>query len=146
MNDFRTLHHHISEYSTVPPMDASSSSHPAYTILRQCNVQGQSLLSASFPVQATGLYDAPSSPSATSSTSATSISELESQKAQLQRIILDASAKRLVAQRLYLKCAAAVRWIRRCEVVKREEVLGSQRWRDRTRAADGFLRDVCHTL
>ncbi|SLM37048.1 hypothetical protein LPUS_06774 [Lasallia pustulata] len=92
MNDFRTLQHQISQYQIVPePEDYYEL---GYEVLRQCSAEAQAVLSAHYPG---GSLQVPSSNG-------------EKEKQQLQGVMLDASARRLQAQKIYLRAVAVVRW------------------------------------
>ncbi|KAI9861569.1 MAG: hypothetical protein M1813_005179 [Trichoglossum hirsutum] len=93
MNDFRTLQYYISQTKANPtrPEDYYEE---GYVVLRQCISDGQAVLSSNF--------------NASDSTASSASGERE--KAQLQRIMLDASARRFQAQKIYLRAMAATRW------------------------------------
>ncbi|KAH0564897.1 hypothetical protein GP486_001713 [Trichoglossum hirsutum] len=93
MNDFRTLQYYISQTKANPtcPEDYYEE---GYMVLRQCISDGQAVLSSNF----------------NASDSTTSGANGEREKAQLQRIMLDASARRFQAQKIYLRSVAATRW------------------------------------
>ncbi|KJF61569.1 uncharacterized protein CIMG_03828 [Coccidioides immitis RS] len=92
MNDFRTLLLHISQLKTDAPQGEEHEE--GYAIMRQCFHEVQGLISAQFNVEAI------QNPNG----------DGEWQKVQLQRIILDASARRFQAHKIYLRMAAARRW------------------------------------
>ncbi|EER26326.1 hypothetical protein CPC735_004980 [Coccidioides posadasii C735 delta SOWgp] len=92
MNDFRTLLLHISQLKTDAPQGEEHEE--GYAIMRQCFHEVQGLISAQFNVEAIQ----------------NSNGDGEWQKVQLQRIILDASARRFQAHKIYLRMAAARRW------------------------------------
>ena len=111
MNEFRTLQHQISQTYANP--DPDEYYEIGYDVLRQCRSDAQALLSTHFD---TGSLHVPGSPE-------------EEEKQQLQQyvshvefflsskpltiysILLDASARRLQAQKIYLKAVAATRWV-----------------------------------
>ncbi|MCJ1407243.1 hypothetical protein MMC19_001314 [Ptychographa xylographoides] len=93
MNDFRTIQHRISQYRASP---SQGEYHEAgFGILRQCHAEAQAVLATHF--------DAGSASSSGSSG--------EQTKRQLQRILVDASARRFRVQKIYLKAVAAMRWV-----------------------------------
>ncbi|KAK2733061.1 hypothetical protein FQN57_002322 [Myotisia sp. PD_48] len=121
VNDFRTLLHHISQLK----VDASESQEQGsgYMIMRQCAAEAPALLNAQFSIQ-----------------SAQAQSDPEYEKVQLQRIIVDASARRFQAHRIYLKIAAARRWaLNRTQILKNQKP--SQRRTDALAALETTLRD-----
>ncbi|MCJ1445774.1 MAG: hypothetical protein MMC23_006279 [Stictis urceolatum] len=103
MNEFRTIQHRIASLEATPP--ASEYQELGYSILRECQAQAQAVLSAQFD---SGALNAPSNNS-------------DVTKRSLQRILLDASARRFRAQRIYLRASAAVRWVNR-----RRQILNGQ--------------------
>ncbi|EEP82596.1 conserved hypothetical protein [Uncinocarpus reesii 1704] len=120
MNDFRTLLLHISQLKTDSPLGEEHEE--GYALMRRCFHEAQSLISAQFNVESiqNGNGDG------------------EWQKVQLQRIILDASARRFQAHKLYLRMAAAKRW-----ATSRMQVLHGQKPSQLHRAA---LRTIDETL
>ncbi|KAI9813228.1 MAG: hypothetical protein M1827_004170 [Pycnora praestabilis] len=92
MSDFRTLQYYIAQYKANP--SAEDYHEEGYAILRQCEAEAQSVLSADF----------------NAGTSQSAPSNGEQEKTQLRRVLLDASARRFQAQKIYLRAAAAVRW------------------------------------
>ncbi|KAI9778454.1 MAG: hypothetical protein M1839_008100 [Geoglossum umbratile] len=93
MNDFRTLQYYISQ-TKANPTRPEEYYEEGYVILRQCVADGQAVLSSNFNA---------SDPVASSANG-------DREKAQLQRIMLDASARRFQAQKIYLRAMAATRW------------------------------------
>ncbi|KZF19035.1 hypothetical protein L228DRAFT_251593 [Xylona heveae TC161] len=93
MNEFRVLQLRIAQIKVYPT--AAEYQEEGYVILRQCSSEGQSLLSAPFSAAA----------------GSGSGGSGEQEKAQLRRIIVDASARRFKAQKIYLRATAAMRWI-----------------------------------
>ncbi|KAJ5674134.1 hypothetical protein N7462_009573 [Penicillium macrosclerotiorum] len=91
LNDYRTLLLHISQQQA----DASADDYyeEGFVLLRDCHTSAQRLLSANYhPCPVTGRGDA------------------ETEKAELQRVIIDSSARRFQAHKIYLRAAAARRW------------------------------------
>ncbi|MCJ1287848.1 hypothetical protein MMC26_007200 [Xylographa opegraphella] len=93
MNDFRTIQHRIQQYRVNPPQGQQQLT--GYAVLRQCHAEAQGLLSANF--NAGSAQSSGGSP--------------ETLKRQLQRILIDASARRFRVQRVYLRAVAAMRWV-----------------------------------
>ena len=61
---------------------------------------------------------------------------------QVVRIILDAATRRLQAHKIYLRAAAAIRWVQmRGQLLQGERL--SQRHANGLRAIDHRLRQVC---
>ncbi|KAL2222908.1 hypothetical protein M432DRAFT_635544 [Thermoascus aurantiacus ATCC 26904] len=122
MNDYRTLQLHIAQQKAdLPPEDNGEE---GYRVMRECLTAAQSLLSSKYNLASTQ----------------TQGGDEETRKAQLQRIILDSSARRFQAHKIYLRIAAARRW-----VINREHVLCGQRpdafHASRLRAVDDLLRE-----
>ncbi|KAI1915911.1 hypothetical protein LOZ58_000350 [Ophidiomyces ophidiicola] len=122
MNDFRTLLLHISQLKTDAP--SGEEFEEGYTLMRRCLGEARGLISTQFNTESIHNSNA----------------DGEWQKVQLQRIILDASARRFQAHRLYLRMAAARRW-----AMTRAQVLQGQKpgpsHRGALRAADETLRN-----
>ncbi|EGD83930.1 hypothetical protein H112_07612 [Trichophyton rubrum D6] len=122
INDFRTLLVHISQLK----LDATEMAEVAqgYVLMRQCVAEAQELLASQFDIQ--------------------SIQNLqgdgEFEKVQLQRIILDASARRFQAHKIYQRMAAARRW-----AMGRAQVLQDQRPSSHHTAALAALDDTLRT-
>ncbi|MCJ1398707.1 hypothetical protein MMC11_001908 [Xylographa trunciseda] len=93
MNDFRTIQHRFQQLRANPPQGQQQLT--GYAVLRQCHAEAQSLLAANF--NAGSAQSAGSSP--------------ETLKRQLQRILIDASARRFRVQKVYLRAVAAMRWV-----------------------------------
>ncbi|KAL1991370.1 hypothetical protein VTN49DRAFT_5362 [Thermomyces lanuginosus] len=120
VNDFRTLHLQICEHTSNLP-SGSETQLEGYQILVRSWAAAQSLLDSGF-----------------AATPSQEIDDPEAQKAELRQIILDASAKRFQAHKIYLQVAAARRW-----VTNRTEVLRSPKSPDtdaRLRHVDEILR------
>ncbi|KAL4946128.1 hypothetical protein BDV06DRAFT_160189 [Aspergillus oleicola] len=104
MNDYRTLLLHISQLNvSVSPEDQAEE---GYRVLRECLAAANALMASNYN---------PSPPPANTSSE-------EAEKAQLRRVILDGSARRFQAHRIYLRAAAAKRW-----VIHRDGILRGQR-------------------
>lgn len=127
MNDFRTLQVHITSLVTrtgAQPTKAADQYLDGYVVLRQCSAAAQAILATHYNPGNLGIGDVGAIP------------ETEVQKATLQRyvlvtwshgssltkdrIILDASTRRFQAHKIYLRAAAAMRW-----VLLREQALGA---------------------
>ncbi|MCJ1376485.1 hypothetical protein MMC20_007728 [Loxospora ochrophaea] len=93
MNHFRVLQEQITNYQIVPPLDAYYEA--GYEILRQCITEAQSVLTANYNMQQIQASGSPR----------------EQVKRQLQRVLLDASARRFQAQKIFLRASAAARWV-----------------------------------
>ncbi|KAL8878179.1 MAG: hypothetical protein Q9198_003960 [Flavoplaca austrocitrina] len=93
MTEFQSIQHRIAEYSPDPSPDEYFEE--GYEVLRQCRAEAQAVLIAPYPVEP---------PEATSSTLG------DSEKRQLQRIIVDSSARRFQSKKIYLRAVAGVRW------------------------------------
>ncbi|KAF7114069.1 hypothetical protein CNMCM5793_007049 [Aspergillus hiratsukae] len=104
INDYRTLLIHIPQQNVeVPPGDAHEE---GYVVLRDSIAAARTLMSASYSTRAVP----------------TQASREETERAELQRVILDASARRFQAHKIYLRATAARRW-----AIHRQNVLRGQR-------------------
>ncbi|KAL4873529.1 hypothetical protein BDV12DRAFT_80095 [Aspergillus spectabilis] len=104
MNDYRTLLLHISQLNvSVLPEDQGEE---GYRVLKECLAAANGLMASSY---------SPSPPPANASSE-------EAEKMQLRRVILDSSARRFQAHRIYLRAAAA----KRC-IMHRDGILRGQR-------------------
>ncbi|KAL8763071.1 MAG: hypothetical protein Q9184_001031 [Pyrenodesmia sp. 2 TL-2023] len=92
ISDFQGLQRRIAEYAPNPAPEEYFEE--GYQVLRQCRADAAAVLAAPFPLD----FSHVSSGSG------------EQEKRQLQRIIIDASARRFQAKRIYLRAVAAVRW------------------------------------
>ncbi|MCJ1312137.1 hypothetical protein MMC25_005811 [Agyrium rufum] len=92
MQDFASLQHQISQMTLTPTEEEYNE--PGWVILRNAREAGRALLAIRFD---TGSLQVPTSPK-------------EEQKRQLQRILLDSSARRFQAKRICLRGQAATRW------------------------------------
>ena len=110
LNDFHVIQRRLSQFQANPPPEEYQE--PGYVVLRQCTAEGLAVLSAQFEAESS------QNPRASE----------EQKKQQLQRcvrvnfnlvprtnqgnrVLLDASARRFQAQKIYLRAAAASRWI-----------------------------------
>ncbi|KAI1081327.1 hypothetical protein F5B20DRAFT_60594 [Whalleya microplaca] len=123
LSDFRTLQYYIAA-APVDPLNADDYYTEGWAALRQCALDGQHILNVAADVtvpQAGG-------------------GEEEQAKAELKQVLLDAYARRHEAQKIYLRQAAAQRWIE-----YREHVLQGQQpthaHRRQLRACDEQLRN-----
>ncbi|KAF4215869.1 hypothetical protein CNMCM8980_004198 [Aspergillus fumigatiaffinis] len=104
VNDYRTLLIHIPQQNVqAPPEDAHEE---GYVVLRESIAAARTLISASYNARAVP----------------TQASSEEMERAELQRVILDASARRFQAHKVYLRAAAARRW-----AIHRQNILRGQR-------------------
>jgi len=112
MNDFRTLQIHISSLinrSEAHPPNAQYYYLHGYVVLRQCDADSQAILAMHYNPGNLGLQSG-------------DVPETEVQKATLQRIILDACTRRLQAHKIYLRAAAAMRWVQmRAQLLRGEK-------------------------
>ncbi|KAL2045542.1 hypothetical protein N7G274_001970 [Stereocaulon virgatum] len=121
MRDYQNIQRRISQIQANPNSDEYHE--VGYTTLRQCHAESRTLLNAPYPPE---MLHPPSGPN-------------EAQKRQLQRVIVDGSARRFQAQKINLRAAAAMKWIN-----KRNSILQGQKPRNghipQLRAADETLR------
>ncbi|KAL8641192.1 MAG: hypothetical protein Q9228_001973 [Teloschistes exilis] len=92
MTDYQGLLRRIAEYAPNPSPEEYFEH--GYEVLRQCRAEAQAVLLVPYPI------DLSSMPNGSG----------DQEKRQLQRIILDASARRFQAKKIYLRAVAAVRW------------------------------------
>ncbi|KAL8918274.1 MAG: hypothetical protein Q9208_007442 [Pyrenodesmia sp. 3 TL-2023] len=92
INDFQSLQRRIAEYAPNPAPEEYFEE--GYQVLRLCRADAAALLAAPFPLDFSHF----------------SSGSGEQEKRQLQRIIIDASARRFQAKKIYLRAVAAVRW------------------------------------
>ncbi|KAI0833126.1 hypothetical protein F5Y06DRAFT_307329 [Hypoxylon sp. FL0890] len=122
LSDFRTLQYYIAAAPVDPP-NAEDYYTEGWAALRQCAIDGQHILNCAADVTVPRAHGG----------------EAEQAKAELKQILLDAYARRHEGQKIYLRQAAAQRWIE-----YRESVLQGQRpnssHRRQLRACDDQLR------
>ncbi|KAI5462631.1 hypothetical protein BGZ63DRAFT_219909 [Mariannaea sp. PMI_226] len=92
--DFRTLQYYIAA-APVNPQDSSEYYTEGWAALRQCSLDGQHILEVA----------------ADTSVPEASGGEEEQTKAELKQVLLDAYARRHEGQKIYLRQAAAQRWV-----------------------------------
>ncbi|KAL8726306.1 MAG: hypothetical protein Q9181_006105 [Wetmoreana brouardii] len=92
MTDYQGLLRRIAEYAPNPPPEDYYEQ--GYEVLRQCRAEARAVLVVPYPVDLSHMPNG---------------SE-EQEKSHLQRIIVDASARRFQAKKIYLRAVAAVRW------------------------------------
>ncbi|KAE8358241.1 hypothetical protein BDV27DRAFT_138028 [Aspergillus caelatus] len=102
-NDYRTLLVHISQQDI--PVPAEDYYEPGYAVIRESLAAAQALMSSNYnPVPPTGRND------------------LEMEKAEFRRVILDISSRRFQAHKIYLRAAAGRRWsINRADALQRPQ-------------------------
>ncbi|KAJ5588820.1 hypothetical protein N7537_011498 [Penicillium hordei] len=91
INDYRTLLLHISQQQVEPSQEEYWED--GFVVLRESLASAQTLMAANYqacPVTGQG--------------------NVETEKAELKRVILDSSARRFQAHKIYLRAAAARRW------------------------------------
>ncbi|KAJ2899627.1 uncharacterized protein MKZ38_002942 [Zalerion maritima] len=94
LSDFRTLQYYIAAAPTDPP-NTEDYYTEGWAALRQCALDGQHILNCAAD---TSVPQASGGPE-------------EQEKAELQQVLLDAFARRHEAQKIYLRQAAAQRWV-----------------------------------
>ncbi|KKK17105.1 hypothetical protein P175DRAFT_0508699 [Aspergillus ochraceoroseus IBT 24754] len=104
MNDYRTLLVHISQLNVRASQEDQAEE--GFREIRDCLAAANALMASGY------------SPSALPAQA----SNEEAERVQLQRVILDGSARRFQAHRIYLRAAAAKRW-----VMHRENILRGHR-------------------
>ncbi|KAF3760640.1 hypothetical protein M406DRAFT_334267 [Cryphonectria parasitica EP155] len=128
LGDFQNIQYYIAAAPIDPPnMDDYYTE--GWATLRQCNLDGQRILNCG----------------ADTSVPVTSGGPDEQAKAELKQVLLDAYARRHEAQKIYLRQAAAQRWIE-C----REQILMGGRPNSKNQAmlrqADHRLRSELHSI
>ncbi|KAI4766019.1 hypothetical protein E4T52_00331 [Aureobasidium sp. EXF-3400] len=103
LSDFRHLQHYIANIRANP--SAEDYYEEGYCVLRQCAEEAHALLAQPYDCQGP-------EPDG----------DCEQEKAQLQRVMLDASVRRFKIQQTYLKASAALRWVN-----SRNAILGANR-------------------
>lgn len=93
LDDFRTLQYYIAA-APVEPTNAEDYYTEGWAALRQCSIDGQNILECAADT---------SVPNASG--------HEEQEKAELKQVLLDAYARRHEGQKIYLRQAAAQRWI-----------------------------------
>ncbi|KAL6721350.1 hypothetical protein ACLMJK_000453 [Lecanora helva] len=95
VRDYQNIQRRIAQFQANPSQDEYHEI--GYTTLRQCHGEARTLLSTAYPPE---MLHPPTRPN-------------EAEKRQLQRVILDASARRFQAQKIHMRAAAAMRWVNR---------------------------------
>ncbi|KLJ06603.1 hypothetical protein EMPG_17904 [Blastomyces silverae] len=124
MNDFRTIHINIVGLRTDPAPNEQFSE--GYVVMNQCLVDAQTLLNSSLNI-----------PEIQGSSN-----EGESVKLDLQRLIVDASARRFQAHKIYLRMAAASRWVLRRTQVLQGQKMSAQHVNDLGAASQALLTEL----
>ncbi|ORY65257.1 uncharacterized protein BCR38DRAFT_194048 [Pseudomassariella vexata] len=123
LSDFRTLQYYIAA-APVDPANSEDYYTEGWAALRQCALDGQHILNCA----------------ADTSVPETTGGEEEQAKAELKQVALDAYARRHEAQKIYLRQAAAQRWVE-----YRDHILQGNRpstaHRRQLRACDEQLRN-----
>ncbi|EED19900.1 conserved hypothetical protein [Talaromyces stipitatus ATCC 10500] len=124
INDYRTLQLHISQQ--LASVSMGNVQLEGYRVLAQSSAAAQRLLATGFtsmPIEDQG-------------------SDPEMEKAQLRQVILDASVRRFQAHKIYLRVAAAKRW-----VINRNELLArSSKANSQVREVDQLLRQELDSI
>ncbi|TDZ44842.1 hypothetical protein CTRI78_v009263 [Colletotrichum trifolii] len=94
LSDFRTLQYYISAAPTEPP-NLEDYYTEGWAALRQCSLDGQHILECA----------------ADTTVPQTTGGALEQEKAELKQCLLDTFARRHESQKVYLRQAAAQRWV-----------------------------------
>jgi len=105
LQDFRTLQYYISAAPVDPPNQDDYYTE-GYAALRQCSLDGQHILNCAAETRVPRVRGGPE----------------EQERAELQQVLLDAYARRHESQKIYLRQAAAQRWIG-----YRDQILQGQR-------------------
>ncbi|CAF9937041.1 hypothetical protein IMSHALPRED_010996 [Imshaugia aleurites] len=116
LRDYQNIHSRIAQFQANSTQEEYNEI--GYSSLRQCHTEARALLNAPYPPEM--LYP-PSAPN-------------EAEKRQLQRVIIDASARRFLAQRIFLRASAAFEWVQRRQSILQGNLQA-------LRQADTALRD-----
>ncbi|KAF9891107.1 hypothetical protein FE257_005043 [Aspergillus nanangensis] len=100
INDYRTLLVHISQQNVQVP--GAEINEDGYRVIRECLAASQTLMSSNYSAAIPPAHG----------------NNEETEKAELRRVIVDASARRFRAHKIYLRVAAAKRW-----AINRQNVL-----------------------
>lgn len=142
MRDYQNIQRRISQFQATPPQGEFNEI--GYSLLRQCHTEARTLLNTPYPPE---MLHPPSGPN-------------EAEKRQLQRyvriertlislpsadhakrVIIDASARRFMTQKIFLRAAAAIKWVQR-----RQSILQGRKPQSghlqALRQADTALRNV----
>ncbi|KAF6218520.1 hypothetical protein HO133_005869 [Letharia lupina] len=95
LQDYQNIQRRIVQFQANPPRDECNEI--GYSSLRQCHTEARTLLNVPYPPE---MLHPPSGPN-------------EAEKRQLQRVIIDASARRLQAHNIFLRAAVAIKWVQR---------------------------------
>ncbi|KAK4692027.1 hypothetical protein P7C71_g5098, partial [Lecanoromycetidae sp. Uapishka_2] len=95
LKNYQTIQRRIAELQANPRQDEYHE--VGYTTLRQCHADARALLNKAYPPE---MLHPPSGSN-------------ENEKRQLQRVIVDCSARRFQAQKIQLRASAAMKWIGR---------------------------------
>jgi hypothetical protein len=128
LSDFRTLQYYIAAAPVNPP-DQDDHYTEGWAALRQCSLDGQRILNCAAETRVPKVRG-----------------EVEQQeKAELQQVLLDAYSRRHESQKVYIRQAAARRWIRWRDLVLQGE--RPQVWHaDHLAACDTQLRVELQTI
>lgn len=99
LRDYQSIQRRIGQFQASPRPDECNEI--GYSSLRACHADARTLLAVPYPPE---MLHPPARPN-------------EAEKRQLQRVILDASARRFQAQKIYLRAAAAFKWVQRRQAV-----------------------------
>ncbi|KAL2360500.1 hypothetical protein RJZ56_006633 [Blastomyces dermatitidis] len=124
MNDFRTIHINIAGLRTEPTPNEQFSE--GYVVMNQCLADAQTLLNSSLDI-----------PEIQGSSN-----EGESVTLDLQRLIIDASARRFQAHKIYLRMAAASRWVLRRTQVLQGQKMSAQHVNDLRAASEALHTEL----
>lgn len=113
MNDYQIIQRRIYQYrEVVAPQDDYNEE--GYRVLRQCHAEARAILAAPFESE---LLQVPRDPGEAEKRQLQRCAPLSSdacgciQVLIIGRILLDASARRFQAQKIYLRAAAVIRWV-----------------------------------
>ncbi|KAL9135544.1 MAG: hypothetical protein Q9175_003252 [Cornicularia normoerica] len=141
LQDYQNIQRRISQFHANPPQNESNEI--GYTSLRQCHTEARTLLAVPYPPE---MLHPPSAPNEAEKRQLQRYApiELPSRLAsanQARRVIIDASARRFEAQKIFLRAAAAVQWVQR-----RQSILQGRKPQNghlqALRQADSTLRNV----
>ena len=116
MRDYQNIQRRVCQFQATPSQEECNEI--GYTSLRQCHAEARTLLAVPYPPE---LLHAPSAPNeaekrqlqryAPSPSTYLALPLLPSMLIRQQRVITDASARRFQAQKIFLRAAAAIKWV-----------------------------------
>ncbi|KAM0795262.1 hypothetical protein BDR22DRAFT_894379 [Usnea florida] len=151
MRDYQNIQRRICQFQATPSQDECNEI--GYTSLRQCHTEARTLLAVPYPPE---LLHPPSPPNEAEKRQLQRYAPNQSDSfrpslvspsllTRPQRVITDASARRFQAQKIFLRAAAAIKWVQR-----RQSILQGRKPQNghlqALRQADTALRNELATI